>query len=386
MKDAYLHELPDFLLFNHAGRTNSSFSSFFMAEEPHPGSSSEDQEPPAKRPKHLPTVFDVFSGVGRPTHGVSAVTAAQLWDKYFISTSCPKEIKSKHLSIFLRYLKTGLETAQLDLLEPGRSAHTVQQKLHNVLSFLHPRIAEVYWADRLAPSNAHPGVPAEVRTTVDSFPVFARYHACPKHLFSLLNNGKYKAPIWKVTCVFTVTGAVAACRIDYGNTPDGRAAECLFQSIAEEGTTKEGTEGGETEGQRGPFHTGEYCLADGAYGTANPIPHLLTPFNVQQLRKSDSAKMFNTWHAFYRARAEHGVRRLKSMAVLRHAQVTPPRLMQLLSVTIHVANMEYRNFVPSAIFLNPPPDAWDSENEGKVPVPIPHANWEPDLDGWLPSF
>ena len=129
------------------------------------------------------------------------------------------------------YLKSDLEDEQLGLSLPGSADHVKRGILQPTLERLEQVMAETYWEDRLAPEASHPDIPPEVRCTIDSFPIFARGHACPKKIMKLLFNGKYKHAIWKVTCFFSITGQVLACRIDYGNTPDDECALKLIESL-----------------------------------------------------------------------------------------------------------------------------------------------------------
>jgi len=190
-----------------------------------------------------------------------------------------------------------------------------------------------------------------------------------------LYNGKYHAHIWKVTVIFSLTGAVLGCRFDFGTEGDSPAFQQLVKDEQAKGNKFED----------GPPL--ELCFADGAYGTANPIdPHLLTPFNVHVLRRDVDAVRYNTWHCFYRARAEHGIRRLKTMRILKVCTLPPPQLFNFLAVAVHVSNAEYRRFIPSAVFDNPPPDSWETLPDSAVRIPVPHADWEKDVGSYVPVF
>ena len=175
--------------------------------------------------------------------------------------------------------------------------------------------------------------------------VEAENRANPNTRTQRLWNRRYGGAIWKGTAIFAITGALLADAIDYGNLGDSPAITALLQKLKEEGFEF---------GDGPPL---ELSLADGAYGTANPVDrHLLTPFNVHELRKgSVEALAYNTWQRFYRARAEHGVRRLKTMTVLRRTTLEPELLVMTSSVALQIVNTEYRRFIPSAVFNNPPP-------------------------------
>ena len=85
--------------------------------------------------------------------------------------------------------------------------HSLEARFESI-QWLNPRMDELHWDDRLQPWSAHPGIPKNIRSVLDSFPIFANGQACPRQLRGLLNNGKYKAHVWKVTVIFSITGAV----------------------------------------------------------------------------------------------------------------------------------------------------------------------------------
>ena len=297
------------------------------------GAIETDDGPPVARPEYVPLDTDQFSIVTRRRFGVSSSTMGYLWTKYLAGSG----LKVQWFMWTVRFLKTGVPKEEMDTLAAGRyRSTTVFGHVFRTLQWLHPRLDEVHFSDRLQPWCAHPGMPKNIRSTIDSFPVEADLRATPKKMIKLLWNKKYGGSIWKITAIFAITGALLAYAIDYGNTGDSPALTALLEKLKEQGF----------EFENGPPL--EFSLADGAYGTANPVDcHLLTPFNVIQLRKgSVEALAYNTWQRFYRSRAEHGVRRLKTLTVLRHITLPPQLVFVACSVALQIVNTEYRRFIP----------------------------------------